>query len=421
MDYSDFHHIVRTTAQWADRSVANVSIERGVLCIELTPDGHTKLKVGEGNKYYRQLPYIDGSGGGDLSNYYTKAEINRLLATLNCMAVVSTEEYISYGRLPRSGNKLGDVRFVHNDQSNNPLIYMWNGERWIPFSEAIQIDLSAYAKKSEVNPRLNTLEEKAHTHPNKPVLDATTASYTTEEKEKLTELENYVLPVATTDTLGGVKVGTGLSIDSSGVLSATGGGGGGNEYVAGDGISIDTGTGSTDLTVLTWEQGSIDSATGLDDDTVDAYIRSPEITAGLTSSIGLTAQDTSSDDLLFKIAFYDSNHQFISMTPSFLTYADMANKPLGASYIRIVLTLDQSTQIDENDLGYCELSYPIEAGKRVITNTGVTHIELNNDNELISIENGNTDKIMTFGSDFDVTDGTVQVADWNRLILNIEE
>lgn len=35
----------------------------------------------------------------------------------------------------------------------------------------------------------------------------------------------YVLPVASASTLGGVKVGTNLSIDASGVLSATGGGG----------------------------------------------------------------------------------------------------------------------------------------------------------------------------------------------------
>lgn len=37
----------------------------------------------------------------------------------------------------------------------------------------------------------------------------------------------YTLPVASNQVLGGVKVGTGLAIDSSGVLSATGGGGAG--------------------------------------------------------------------------------------------------------------------------------------------------------------------------------------------------
>lgn len=37
---------------------------------------------------------------------------------------------------------------------------------------------------------------------------------------------SYELPIASSETLGGVKVGEGLSIDESGVLSASGGGGG---------------------------------------------------------------------------------------------------------------------------------------------------------------------------------------------------
>lgn len=50
-----------------------------------------------------------------------------------------------------------------------------------------------------------------------------TNDYTTDEKNKLANLENYSLPVASANTLGGVKVGAGLAINS-GVLSATGGG-----------------------------------------------------------------------------------------------------------------------------------------------------------------------------------------------------
>lgn len=47
--------------------------------------------------------------------------------------------------------------------------------------------------------------------------------YTSEEKAKLAGLENYTLPTASADTLGGVKVGAGLVINN-GMLSATGGG-----------------------------------------------------------------------------------------------------------------------------------------------------------------------------------------------------
>ena len=42
--------------------------------------------------------------------------------------------------------------------------------------------------------------------------------FTTPEKEKLQELENYELPAASADELGGVKIGDGLHIDENGVL-----------------------------------------------------------------------------------------------------------------------------------------------------------------------------------------------------------
>lgn len=50
-----------------------------------------------------------------------------------------------------------------------------------------------------------------------------TNDYTAADKAKLDNLENYTLPAATADTLGGVKVGAGLAV-TDGVLSATGGG-----------------------------------------------------------------------------------------------------------------------------------------------------------------------------------------------------
>ena len=86
-------------------------------------------------------------------------------------------------------------------------------------------DLSSYALKTEL-----------HSHANKSTLDGITASKITEWDNKSNfsgnydDLTNkpsipseYVLPEASSTTLGGVKVGTGLSI-TNGVLSATGGG-----------------------------------------------------------------------------------------------------------------------------------------------------------------------------------------------------
>lgn len=48
--------------------------------------------------------------------------------------------------------------------------------------------------------------------------------FTDIQKEKLESLENYVLPQASADVAGGVKIGAGLSITEDGILSATGGG-----------------------------------------------------------------------------------------------------------------------------------------------------------------------------------------------------
>ena len=67
----------------------------------------------------------------------------------------------------------------------------------------------------------------SHTHSNKSVLDNTTASYTTEEKTKLSSLDNYSLPTASTTVKGGIKVdGTSITVDENGVASASESGGG---------------------------------------------------------------------------------------------------------------------------------------------------------------------------------------------------
>ena len=74
-----------------------------------------------------------------------------------------------------------------------------------------------------------------------------TEDYTTTEKNKLSGIaenaNNYTLPTASSSVLGGVKVGTNLSIDANGVLSATGGGGGSTPVVS----TIQT------LTVAGWD------------------------------------------------------------------------------------------------------------------------------------------------------------------------
>jgi hypothetical protein len=73
--------------------------------------------------------------------------------------------------------------------------------------------------ENEISQTLGNKLDNIHTHSNKTVLDSTTASYTTEEKTKLsgiaTGANNYTLPVAST-AIGGVKSGTDITVDASG-------------------------------------------------------------------------------------------------------------------------------------------------------------------------------------------------------------
>lgn len=79
-------------------------------------------------------------------------------------------------------------------------------------------------KSSYTGAEIDSAIGKAHEHNNKSILDNITAPYTIEEKTKLAGLENYTLPVANTNTLGGVKAGENVSIGADGTLSVTGGG-----------------------------------------------------------------------------------------------------------------------------------------------------------------------------------------------------
>ena len=214
-----------------------------------------------------------------------------------------------------------------------------------------------------------------------------------------------------------VKYGDGLTLDQNGALTVIDAG---QEYVAGDGISIDEGSSTTDITSLAWEQGSINPANGIMDDFTTTAIRSPMIDVGLTSMLNVSAQATDNSDMLWKAAFYDSNSEFISMTTTWQTLSDGVTRPANATHVIIVLRKDAETEIDENTLLACEISWPIEIGKYVITNTGVTHAELES-SSIIVTENGETKTLMTFGQDLDVTNGVVSIPDYHRLVLNVEE
>ena len=70
---ADLTHIARTTEQWSRKYDRHVIIPKGVLCIEFTPSGETKIKIGDGHKVFAQLPYI-GNSSSVIIDAYTKDE-----------------------------------------------------------------------------------------------------------------------------------------------------------------------------------------------------------------------------------------------------------------------------------------------------------------------------------------------------------
>ena len=120
-------------------------------------------------------------------------------------------------------------------------MYLWNGTKWVFSGGTIfDADLSEYAKKSEVYPRLQQLEALSHTHRNKTILDETSAVYTVEKDEKLMSLDVFI--PATADEDGGEGlVPAPLAGDQAKFLRGDGTWAKvktGDKYRAGDGITI---------------------------------------------------------------------------------------------------------------------------------------------------------------------------------------
>ena len=120
------------------------------------------------------------------------------------------------------------------------------------------------------------------------------------------------LPPATTSTMGGVIVGSGLSIDGSGVLSATGGGGGGGT-VTSVALTVPTGFSVTGSPVT----GSGTLAVSLDSQAKNKVLASPASGSGVPSFRVLASSDI--PDLSGKYVTLDTTQNNISGEKTFTT------------------------------------------------------------------------------------------------------
>ena len=84
---------------------------------------------------------------------------------------------------------------------------------------ALKSDISNLATKEEIPTKVSQLENDSN------FLTSIPKEYVTDtELQEAISGVQFELPIAATDTLGGIKIGAGLSITGDGILSATGGG-----------------------------------------------------------------------------------------------------------------------------------------------------------------------------------------------------
>ena len=170
----------------------------------------------ETNNVYDEYINIDGTTQGwekigdtsvDLSNYYTISQVDTLLS--NKVDKVSGKGLSTNDFTTTLKNKLNGIEANANNYS-------------LPTSS------SSVLGGVKIGSNLSINSDGVVSATNTTYSDVTTTTHglmTASDKVKLNGIEsnanNYSLPIAGSSTLGGVKVGTNLSINSSGVLSAT--------------------------------------------------------------------------------------------------------------------------------------------------------------------------------------------------------
>ena len=165
-----------------------------------------------------------------------------------------------------------------------------------------------------------------------------TNDFTDEEKSKLNNIaenaNNYELPVASKDALGGVIIGNNLSIDENGVLSATGGSGG---------------TGATEVSIGTEEPT---------EDSVVIWVDTNELenTVSLINQTGLYNEDFQykvNDMIMYNDAWYLCHIPVVGIAPNEdLGFEDPYWYPVGGGKTKGFTVLEASTDnvIDFNTL-----------------------------------------------------------------------
>ena len=416
--FSNNNHLIKTTHEWISTSMKSMIIPMGCLCVELTDDGNTRIKIGEGNKYFEQLPYVDTDIDIDeiisiiedyLKNYATQEEIEVITNEINSINKTTDE-------LDKQIKNV-DEEILNAKESINDL------DNRIESDESNISDLDAAVDDiektmSSYNDRIDSLELDKHTHKNKSILDNTSASYTTQEKNKLSHIEDnandYELPPATRTELGGIIVGNNLEITTDGVLSATGGGipyelppatrtelggiiVGNNLEITSSGVLSATGGGgsyvlpiATDRTlggvIINGNNLSIDPSTGLLS-AIDTVYTLPKATDQILGGIKIGSRLTI-DSSTGVLSADDQSYTLPKATDTSLGGVKIDGNNLSIDSNGVLHATDTNTEYDAGT--GIRIDTPV-SGNDEIVNTGVLNVTKNSSNELvISKESGDT-------------------------------
>lgn len=199
------------------------------------------------------------------------------------------------------------------------------------------------------------IQEASHSHENKAILDATTASFTSALLTKLNGIEDgankYTLPNATSSVLGGVKIGTNISV-SSGTISVA------NGTTSAKGVVQLTNSTSSTSTTTAATPSSVKSAYDLANSantaaanaqsTADSKIGSVSLASGTNNgTLKLTVDGTATDNIAVKglgTAAYTASSAYATAAQG--TKADNAMPSGGGKFTgAVTLNADPTTNL----------------------------------------------------------------------------
>ena len=202
---------------------AEVNVQADWSQTTTTNDSYIKNKPTKLSEFTNDSKFITNAVS-NLTNYYTKSNTYTKTEVDNLIATIVTLNILIVQSLPTSNISTTTIYLVPKATSETNNVY----DEYINIDGTTQgwekigdtsVDLSNYYTKSQADALLSNKVDKVSGK------GLSTNDFTTTLKNKLNGIEananNYSLPTSSSSVLGGIKIGTNLSINSDGVVSAT--------------------------------------------------------------------------------------------------------------------------------------------------------------------------------------------------------